>query len=121
MLPLLPGVLLVPIIGTLDSRRELQMHEQLLNSITQARAQVVLLDITGVPIVDIQVASALLEMLREVRLLGCQMIMVGIRPEIAQALVSLGIDLTELTTRAALEDGLTAALGMIGRAIVTRR
>jgi anti-anti-sigma regulatory factor len=119
VLPLLPDVLALPMVGSLDSNRMQRMHEQLLQSISTTHARVVLLDITGVPVVDTQVAAALLDLARAARLLGCQVIMVGIRPEIAQSLVGLGVSFEEITTRATLAAGLTAALRMTGHAIVS--
>lgn len=117
VLPLLPEVLALPIVGALDSVRMQRMHEQLLGSISVAQARVVLLDITGVPVVDTQVASALIQMARAARLLGCQVIMVGIRPEIAQSLVGLGVSLAEFRTHGTIADGLSTALRLTGRSI----
>lgn len=120
VLPLLPDVLVVPLIGILDHGRVTRMHEQLLTSVAQSHARVLLIDITGVPIVDSQVASSLIIVVDSARLLGCDVIMVGIRPEIAQALVGLGVNLSAMTTRASLADGLRTALNMIGRKITAK-
>lgn len=108
VLPLVPGVLVLPIIGTVDSQRMLRMVGSVLEDVSRHRAHALILDITGVPLVDTQVAAAFLELARAVKLLGCRCVLVGIRPEIAQALVGLGITLGELTTRAGLPDGLAA-------------
>lgn len=121
LLPLLPGVLALPIVGALDSDRMHRIHAQLLQSISATHTQVVLLDITGVPVVDTQVAAALLGMARAARLLGCRVIMVGIRPEIAQSLVGLGVSLDEITTHGTLADGLNTALRLTGNRLVATR
>jgi DNA-binding LacI/PurR family transcriptional regulator/anti-anti-sigma regulatory factor len=96
IIPLLPGVLLVPLIGAIDSERAQQIIGTVLEAIGEQRAQTVFLDVTGVPIVDTQVASSLIHTARAAMLLGAQVVMVGIRPEIAQSIVGLGIDLSHL-------------------------
>jgi anti-anti-sigma regulatory factor/GAF domain-containing protein len=120
VLPIFPGILAMPIIGILDSSRMNHMYEQLLQSISTTQAQVVLLDITGVPLVDTQVAAALLQLARASQLLGSEVILVGIRPEIAQSLVGIGVTLQGLSTRATLAEGLRDALGKLNYAIVHR-
>src|SRR5262249_22474363 len=102
--------LLLPLIGVIDSRRAAQVMENLLESIAQARAQIVIIDITGVPMVDTSVASHLVRAVQAAELLGCQSILVGISPEIAQTLVGLGVDFSHITTRATLQNGLEDAL-----------
>jgi anti-anti-sigma regulatory factor len=102
IIPLLPGVLLVPLIGALDSQRAQQIIGTVLEAIAELRAQVVLLDVTGVPIVDTQVANSLIQTARAAMLLGAKVVMVGIRPEIAQSIVGLGIDLQHLTIHSTL-------------------
>jgi DNA-binding LacI/PurR family transcriptional regulator/anti-anti-sigma regulatory factor len=96
IIPLLPGVLLVPLIGAIDSQRAQQIISAVLEAIGEQRAQTVFLDVTGVPIVDTQVASSLIQTARAAILLGARVVMVGIRPEIAQSIVGLGIDLSHL-------------------------
>jgi anti-anti-sigma regulatory factor len=96
IIPLLPGVLLVPLIGAIDSQRAQQIISAVLEAIGGQRAQTVFLDVTGVPIVDTQVASSLIQTARAAILLGARVVMVGIRPEIAQSIVGLGIDLSHL-------------------------
>jgi DNA-binding LacI/PurR family transcriptional regulator/anti-anti-sigma regulatory factor len=107
IIPLLPHVLLIPLIGTLDTARAHQLIETVLYGVSGAQATEVLLDLTGVPLVDTQVAGALIQVTRAAMLLGAHVILVGVRPEIAQSLVSLGIDLsfvgTEATLSAAVE------------------
>jgi len=107
LIPLLPEVLLIPLIGTIDTGRAQQLIETALHGINSYRATEVLLDLTGVPLVDTQVAGALIQVTRAAMLLGAHVTLVGVRPEIAQSLVSLGIDLrsigTEPTLSAAIE------------------
>jgi anti-anti-sigma regulatory factor len=100
----------MPLIGVVDSRRVHQMMDALLSGVAERRATSVILDITGVPIVDTQVANALLQAAQAVKLLGAQVILTGIRPEIAQTLVGLGTDLRGLLTRGTLQDGIAAVL-----------
>jgi DNA-binding LacI/PurR family transcriptional regulator/anti-anti-sigma regulatory factor len=102
IIPLLPGVLLVPLIGAIDSRRAQQIISGVLEAIGQLRAHTVFLDVTGVPIVDTQVASSLIQTAQAATLLGARVVMVGIRPEIAQSIVGLGIDLHHLTMNSTL-------------------
>ena len=114
VLPLIDGVLLLPVVGSIDSRRISEMSEGLLQAIEQSKARIALIDITGVPVVDTQVAAALIGLARASALMGCRAIMVGIRPEIAQSLVGLGASLEEIATRASLADGLLEALKSVG-------
>jgi DNA-binding LacI/PurR family transcriptional regulator/anti-anti-sigma regulatory factor len=111
VIPLLPGVLLVPLVGALDSSRASQVIEAILQGVSTHQATEVLLDVTGVPLVDTQVANSLLQAARAATLLGAHVVLVGIRPEIAQSIVGLGIDLSHLTTRSSL----AAALQGIGK------
>jgi rsbT co-antagonist protein RsbR len=103
-------ILLLPLIGVLDSRRAVLVMENLLASIARARAQILIVDITGVPMVDTAVAGNLVRAMQAAELLGCQSILVGISPEIAQTLVGLGVDFSHITTRATLQSGLQEAL-----------
>ncbi|NJM07406.1 STAS domain-containing protein, partial [Candidatus Gracilibacteria bacterium] len=114
VLPLLPGIVMSPIVGSVDTRRMLQMTTTLLHSVDQEKARVALIDITGVPVVDTHVASALIDLARSARLMGCRSVIVGIRPETAQAMIGLGIDLSEFITHATLADGLRTALTIVG-------
>jgi rsbT co-antagonist protein RsbR len=104
------NILLLPLIGVIDDRRAAQVLENLLSAIGSAGAQVVIVDITGVPVVDTHVASYLIHAVKAAQLLGCRTILVGISPEIAQTLIGLGIDFSKITTRATLQDGLEYAL-----------
>jgi PAS domain S-box-containing protein len=107
------GILLVPLIGMLDSQRAQQLMERLLQRVTETGSPLALLDITGVPTVDTQTAQHLIETISAVRLLGAEVILTGVRPVIAQTLVHLGIDLSNVITRASLAAGLRMALEML--------
>lgn len=108
------GVLAVPLIGTLDSVRSQIAMENLLQAIVDERAQVAILDITGVPTVDTLVAQHLLKTAMAARLMGAECVISGIRPQIAHTMVQLGIDLGEVATRATLADALSHALNRVG-------
>ncbi|MCP3801084.1 STAS domain-containing protein [Allokutzneria sp. A3M-2-11 16] len=108
------GILAVPLIGTLDSARSQIAMESLLQAIVDQRAEVAILDITGVSMVDTMVAQHLLKTVMAARMMGAECIISGIRPQIAQTMVQLGIDLEEVTTRAGLADALAFALTKIG-------
>lgn len=110
-----PGVLLLPIIGALDSVRASHLLDTLLARTQDTRARVVILDVTGAHTIDSQVADALLSAARAVTLLGARVILCGITPEIAQVVVSLGIDLSTVTTCADLQAALALALRLTGR------
>jgi PAS domain S-box-containing protein len=112
------GVVLVPLIGTLDSQRTQQLMERLLNRITETGSPVAVLDITGVPTVDTQTAQHLIETISAVRLLGAEVVLTGVRPIIAQTLVHLGIDLSNVITRASLAAGLRMALATLHLTVV---
>ncbi|MGK3981607.1 substrate-binding domain-containing protein [Sorangium sp. So ce136] len=106
LIPLLRGVLLVPLIGELDGDRAQQVLDTVVEGVSRHRARCVLLDITGVPVVDAQVAHALQQTHRAAALLGARVILVGVRPEIAARLVALDIDLGDLATHQSLSSAL---------------
>jgi|GEM_PF-375519 len=106
VIPLSDQVLVLPLIGSIDSRRAQQVLTAILDYLTNSHAEVVFLDITGVPIVDTQVALALIQTGRAVQLLGARLVLTGIRPEVAQALVGLGVDLGTMITYSTLQRGL---------------
>jgi rsbT co-antagonist protein RsbR len=110
MIPITEDILVLPLIGTVDSRRSQQVVDSLLRGIAENRARFALLDITGVPIVDTQVANALIRAAQAVQLLGAQVVLTGIRPEVAQMLVSLGVSLNGVVTRGTLQAGITYAM-----------
>ncbi len=114
------GIVLVPLIGTLDSQRTQQLMERLLHRVTETSSPVALLDITGVPTVDTQTAQHLIETIAAVRLLGAEVILTGVRPTIAQTLVHLGIDLSNVMTRSSLTAGLRMALNLLDLKVVSK-
>jgi rsbT co-antagonist protein RsbR len=111
-------VVAVPLIGTLDSARTQVVMETLLQTIVDQDAATAILDITGVPMVDTVVAQYLLKTAMAVRLMGAECVISGIRPQIAQTIVQLGIDLGDITTRATLADALAWALKKSGVTVV---
>jgi rsbT co-antagonist protein RsbR len=108
LIPISDDVMVMPLIGAMDSRRAQQVVETLLEGIGSCRAGVAILDITGVPVVDTQVADTLLRAAQAVKLLGARVILTGIRPEVAQTLVGLGADLSAITTYASLQRGIAS-------------
>lgn len=108
------GVLAVPMIGTLDSNRTQIVMETLLQKIAETESGLAIIDITGVPTVDTLVAQHLLKTVSAIRLMGADCIISGIRPQIAQTIVHLGIDLQGITTKATLADALSVALQKTG-------
>ncbi|MEI6775508.1 MAG: STAS domain-containing protein [Chloroflexales bacterium] len=114
LIPLADNVVVMPIIGTIDARRAQQIMETLLEGVAANQADVALLDISGVRVVDTQVADALLRVAQAAKLLGTQIVLTGIRAEVAQTIVHLGADMTGIVTRSNLQDGLRYALAMVG-------
>jgi len=112
------GIVALPLIGTLDSARTQVVMESLLQAIVQTNSRVAIIDITGVPTVDTLVAQHLLKTITAARLMGADCIISGIRPQIAQTIVHLGINLEDVTTKAKLADAFRLALERSGRAVV---
>ncbi|MDC0675399.1 STAS domain-containing protein [Nannocystis radixulma] len=110
--PVYPGILALPLVGVFDAQRAQLLTERLLQAITEARANVVILDISGVPVFDTEAAQLILRTAGAVRLLGTEMILVGVSPAIAQTIVGLGVDLAGLKTLSSLQDGLAHALAL---------
>ena len=121
VLRLWEGIVAVPLIGTLDSNRSQVVMESLLNGIVEEQAEIAILDITGVPMVDTLVAQHLMKTAMAVRLMGAERVISGIRPQIAQTIVALGIDLGGTTTRATLSDALKYGLEQTGVRLGTGR
>lgn len=110
LIPLLDGVIVMPLIGSIDDWRATQMVEMLLQGVTDHRARIAILDITGVQTVDTHVASVFLRAAEGVKLLGAKLIVTGIQPAIAQTMVRLGIDIRAIQTRRSLQDALAGFL-----------
>jgi rsbT co-antagonist protein RsbR len=113
-------VLLLPLVGTVDSHRAAQIMETLLLRVVEEQARAVIVDIAGVPTVDTMVADHLLKTTEAVRLLGAETILTGISAQIARTVVQLGVDISSMHTRARLEDGIELALGLLGRQITSK-
>ncbi len=112
------GILALPLIGTLDSARTQVVMETLLEAIVNSDCKVAIIDITGVPTVDTVVAQHLLKTVTAARLMGAECIISGIRPQIAQTIVHLGINLLDITTKATLRDAFAVALQKTGQELV---
>jgi rsbT co-antagonist protein RsbR len=107
VIPISASTLIMPLVGALDSLRLQHIQEQALRALEHKSARYLVLDITGVPIVDSQVAQGLISVVQAARLLGAQVLLVGIRPEVAQAIVGLGLDLREIYTTSDLQSALS--------------
>jgi len=112
------GILALPIIGTLDSARTQVVMESLLQTVVATNSKFAIIDITGVPTVDTLVAQHLLKTITAARLMGAECIISGVRPQIAQTIVHLGIDLSQVITKAKLSDAFALALQRSGRSVV---
>lgn len=113
ILDIFPGVLLLPIVGALDTARAAYVIEELLQRITASSAQMVILDVTGVGVIDTQVANVLVQAAHAAKLLGAKVILCGISPEVAQVVISLGIDLVALTPCRDLQAALQIAFATV--------
>ncbi|HET6934906.1 MAG TPA: STAS domain-containing protein [Candidatus Angelobacter sp.] len=113
------GILALPIIGTLDSARTQVVMESLLQTVVQTNSRFAIIDITGVPTVDTLVAQHLLKTITAARLMGAECIISGVRPQIAQTIVHLGIDLSQVITKAKLSDAFALCLQRSGRTVVS--
>ncbi|HCY61346.1 MAG TPA: transcriptional regulator [Oxalobacteraceae bacterium] len=118
VLPFRPGILILPIVGLIDSFRANQLTEQLLLAIRQNRAKIVVLDITGVPYVDSRVASHLVQTVEAARLMGAKAIVSGVSPEIALTMVSIGADLGRVETVGDMQSGIERAEQLSGYQMV---
>jgi rsbT co-antagonist protein RsbR len=112
------GILAVPLIGTLDSQRTQVVMENLLQRIVATGSRLAIIDITGVPTVDTLVAQHLLKTVAAARLMGAECVISGIRPQIAQTIVHLGVDLSDVMTKSSLADAFQIALARTGREVV---
>ncbi len=108
--PVYEGILVVPLVGVLDAVRAQVLTEKLLDAVVRARAEVVILDVSGVPIFDIDTAQHLLNTAKAAQLLGAELVLVGISSDIARRVITLEVDFRQLITRGSLQDGLAYAL-----------
>lgn len=110
LIPLTNRAMVMPLIGAIDSQRAQQIMEDLLQGVADHRTELLILDITGVPIVDTHVANMLLQTTQAVKLLGARLILTGIRPEVAQTIVGLALDFSSIETYSTLQAGIAQAL-----------
>jgi rsbT co-antagonist protein RsbR len=120
VLPVRERLLILPIIGVIDPHRARQLTEQLLLGIRSNRAKVVVMDITGVPTIDVKVANHLVQTVEAARLLGATVIVTGLSPEIAQTLVTIGVDLGKMNTVGDLQGGIEEAERVLGYRVVSQ-
>jgi len=113
-------ILALPLVGSLDTARAQQMNEALLQGIVDTGSEIVILDITGVPVVDTAVSRHLIETVKAARLLGAEVLIVGLSTRTALSLVQLGIDLKGITTRTTMAKGLALAFERLGLHVVER-
>jgi len=113
-------IIMIPLVGMLDSDRTMQMMETLLEAVEQNQSKVAILDISGIPVVDTLVARHLITAASAVQLMGAECVITGIRAKISQTLVQLGVDLSGIVTRTTLADGLAYALDLTNQRIETR-
>jgi anti-anti-sigma regulatory factor/HAMP domain-containing protein len=110
LIPITDQIVAMPLIGAMDARRSQQVLAVLLHGVEASRTRVAILDITGVPVIDTQFARTLVQVARAVEMLGARIVLTGIRPEVAQALVGLGADLGGIVTHSILQQGITYAM-----------
>jgi anti-anti-sigma regulatory factor len=113
-------VLIVPLIGILDSQRAQLVMETLLQKIDNTQSRVVIIDILGIPVIDTLVANHLIRTVTAARVLGAECIVTGIRPKIAQILVQLGVDLSTIATRSSMSDGMAMAFEILNLKVVSK-
>ena len=113
------NILMLPVVGIIDSNRAQDIMKAVLRSISDSRAKVFIMDISGVPVVDTAVANHIIKITRATRLMGCQSVLSGVSPTIAQTVVELGIDIGGIVTKATLRDALESAYGVVGIRLVT--
>jgi rsbT co-antagonist protein RsbR len=114
------GILLLPLVGAIDSLRAQQIMESVLVRVVEAQAKCIILDIAGVPVVDTKVADNLVKTTAAVRLLGAETILTGISAQVARTIVQLGVDISTMHTLARLGDGIELALSMVGKKIMAK-
>lgn len=112
------NIMMLPVVGIIDSSRAQDIMKAVLRSISDSRAKVFIMDISGVPVVDTAVANHIIKITRATRLMGCQSVLSGVSPTIAQTMVELGIDVGGIVTKATLRDALESAYGVVGIKLV---
>ena len=120
VIPVHDEIIVLPLVGSIDTARAEQIMEALLTGVQRYTAEIVILDITGVPLVDTAVANHLVQAMRAATLLGAHCVLVGISAEVAQLMVQLGVHLGNITTCSNLQAGISYALDRLGRAITVR-
>jgi len=115
------NILLLPLVGTVDSRRAAQIMETVLTRVAEDQARVLILDIAGVAVVDTDVADHLLKTTEAVRLLGADTVLTGISAQVARTIVQLGVDISTMQTRARLSEGIEVALSLTGKEITHKK
>lgn len=121
IIPIHENILVLPLVGGIDTRRAQQIMEVMLSGLSRYQAEVLIIDITGVSMVDTGVANHLLQATKAASLLGARCVLVGISPEVAQTVVRLGIDLSSTVTRRNLQAGIEYALGTMGLEIISSK
>lgn len=114
---ILDQVIIIPIVGTIDEERSKELMEKVLYAVVENKAEIILIDITGVPLVDSTVAYHLIQLVNAIHIVGGQSMLVGIKPEIAQTFVMLGVDLGNVVTLGTLKEGIELALEQTNRKI----
>jgi rsbT co-antagonist protein RsbR len=114
-------ILLLPIVGTVDTQRANQIMETVLVQVVDQQAKVIIIDIAGVPVVDTKVADHILQTTAAVQLLGAQTVLTGISASVARTVIQLGVEITRVDTRAKLSEGIELALSLIGKKIASKK